>query len=240
MGFTVTTPLLERGICRPYSDVNQVGLSGDTECCDNLTTCMDSVTITDVAVVQGIVYTPACGPLAGVPQTITFPATATNATAVVAAVTAALLPYELGVFVDFVNASTSFVLRHMGQGTLVAVTIGGSPSNATRLCTVRQRCTFTGSVGGTTTGIVVNGTLRDYSADIVYGTTSAATALSIMQTSVDAASISGGATVTVTDNTTEDTFDISISARQGTTFVVNGSGGDVTLQEANCQPVFEA
>ena len=237
----VTTPLLERGICRPYTQVNQPVLSGDSECCDGAVTCMDSVTITDVAVVQGIVYTPACGPNAGVAQTITFPATATNAAAVVAAVQAALLPYELGVFVDFVNASTSFVLRHMGQGTLVAVTIGGSPSNATRLCTVRQRCEYTGSVGVTSTSIVVNGTLRDYSADIVYGTTSAATAQGIIQVSVDAASLTGGATVTVTDDPINSVFDISISARQGNTFVVTVTAADdVPLQEGNCEAVFEA
>jgi len=235
-----TTPLLERGLCRPYTTANQIALTGDSECCDDAVTCQDSVTILDNAVVQGIVYTPACGPNAGVAQTLTFPATATNAAAVVAAVQEILLPYEMGVFVDFVNDGSSFILRHQGQGTLVSVTIGGSPSNATRLCTVNLRCDFTGSVGGTSTGIVVNGTLRDYASDIVYGTTSAATAQSTMQTSVDAASITGGATVTVTDNTEESTFDIVISARQGTTFVINGSGGDVDLQESNCQRVFEA
>jgi len=232
----VTTPLLQRGICRPYTQANQPVLTGDSECCDDAVTCMDSVTITDVAVVQGIVYTPACGPNAGVAQTITFPATATNATAVVAAVQAALLPYEQNVFVDFVNDSTSFILRHMGQGTLVAVTIGGSPSNATRLCTVRQRCNFTGSIGGTTSAIVVNGTSRAFGANVVYGTTSAATAASTIQTAVDLASIAGGATVTVVDNTVESTFDVTISARQGTTFSI----GAVDFQESGCQPVFEA
>jgi len=140
-----------------------------------------------------------------------------------------------------VTKGSSFVLRHMGQGTLVAVTIGGSPSNATRLCTVNVRCDYTGSVDGVSTSIVVNGTLRDYSADITYGTTSAATAEGIIQTAVDLASIDGGATVTVTDDTVNSHYDIVISARQGTTYVVTVTAADdVSLQESNCQRVFEA
>ncbi len=201
---------------------------------------MDSVTLADADVVQGIVYTPACGPNAGVPQTLTFPATATGAAAVVAATQTALLPYELGVFVDSVDDGTDYLLRHFGQGTLVSVTIGGSPTEAERLCTVALRCNFTGSVDGTSTSIVVDGTLRDYSADIVYGTTSAATAQSIMQVSVDAASILGGATVTVTDDPINLHYDIVISARQGTTFTVTvTAAADVALSEGNCQQVFE-
>lgn len=237
----MTTPLLQRGLCRPYTQVNQPVLSGDSECCDGAVTCMDSVTITDAAIVQGIVYTPACGPNAGVAQTITFPETAVNAAAVVAAVQAALLPYELGVFVDFVDASTSFILRHMGQGTLVAVTIGGSPSNATRLCTVRQRCDFSGLLNGTSTAIVVNGTSRAFATSVVYGTDSAAAATTKIQTAVNLASLAGGATVTVTDDPVNLRYDVTISARQGNTFtIVVTAAADVELQEGNCQPVFEA
>lgn len=237
----VTTPLLERGLCRPYPTANQIALTGDSECCDDATTCMDSVTITDAAVVQGIVYTPACGPNAGVAQTITFPATATNAAAVVAAVQAALLPYELGVFVDFVDATTSFILRHMGQGTLVAVTIGGSPSNATRLCTVQTRCEYTGRLNGTSTAIIVNGTSRAFATSVVYGTDSAAAATTKIQTAVNLASLAGGATVTVTDDTVNLRYDVEISARQANTFtIVVTSAADVALSEGNCQRVFEA
>ena len=237
----VTTPLLQRGICRPYTNVNQPVLSGDSECCDDAVTCMDSVTITDAAVVQGIVYTPACGPNAGVAQTITFPATATNAAAVVAAVQTALLPYEQNVFVDFVDATTSFILRHMGQGTLVSVTIGGSPTNATRVCTVRQRCDFSGLLNGTSTAIIVNGTSRAFATSVVYGTDSAASAAGKIQTAVNLASLPGGATVTVVDDTVNLRYDVTISARQGNTFIiVVTSAADVSLQEGNCQPVFEA
>ncbi len=237
----VTTPLLQRGICRPYTKANQPVLSGDSECCDGAATCMDSVTITDAAVVQGIVYTPACGPNKGVQQTITFPATATNAAAVVAAVQTALLPYELGVFVDFVDSTTSFILRHMGQGTLVAVTIGGSPTNATRLCTVRQRCDFSGLLNGTSTAIVVNGTSRAFATSVVYGTDSASAAAGKIQTAVNLASLPGGATVTVVDDAVNLRYDVTISARQGNTFtIVVTAAADVDLQEGNCQAVFEA
>lgn len=237
----MTTPLLQRGKCRPYTTANQIALSGDSECCDDAVTCSDSVTIADDAVVQGIVYVPACGPNAGEDVALTFPATATNLAAVVAAVQEILLPYEMDVFVYGENSAGNFILYHQGQGTLKSVTIGGSPTNATRLCTVRVRCEYSGSVDGVSTSIVVDGTLRDYSADITYGTTSAATAQGIIQTSVDAASIAGGATVTVTDDTVNSQYDIVISARQGTTFVVTVTGADdVSLQESNCQQVFEA
>lgn len=236
-----TTPLLERGLCRPYTTANQPVLTGDTECCDDAVTCMDSVTITDAAVVQGIVYTPACGPSAGTDIPITFPATATNAAAVVLAVQTALLPYELGVFVDFVDATTSFILRHQGQGTLKSVTIGGSPSATTRLCTVRVRCEFDGQLNGTSTAIVVDGTSRAFATSVVYGTDSAAAAAGKIQTAVNLASIAGGATVTVVDDTVNLRYDVKISARQGTTFViVVNSAADVELLESSCEQVFEA
>ena len=231
-----TTPLTQRGLCRPYPGTNQMGVSGDTECCNDATTCMDSVTITDAAVVQGIVFTPACGPRAGTDIALTFPATATNAAAVVAAVKTALLPYELGIFVDFVDAGASFILRHMGQGTLKSVTIGGSPSATTRLCTVNTRCNFTGSVNGTTTAIVVNGTSRAFATSLIYGTDSAAAATTKIQTAVNLAALTGGATVTVVDNALTLKYDITISARQGTTFAI----GAVNFVESNCQQVYEA
>lgn len=231
-----TTSLLERGICRPYTGANQVVLTGDNDCCDNVVTCQDSITIADNAVVQGIVYVPACGPNAGEDVAITFPSTATNLTAVVAAVKEALLPYEFNVFVTGENSSSNFILRHQGQGTLKSLTIGGSPSNATRLCTVNLRCDYKGSIGGTTSAIVVNGTSRAFGADVVYGTTSAATAASTIQTAVDLGSITGGATVTVVDNTEQSTFDVTISSRQGSTFTVD----TVEFEESNCQKVFEA
>lgn len=227
-----TTPLLQRGIARPFAGVNQPVMAGETECCNDAVTCQDSVTIADNAVVQGIVYTTA----AGVDVPITFPSTATNLDAVVAAVQLALLDYEVGVFVYGVNSSSNFILYHQGQGTLKSVTIGGSPTNATRLCTVRLRCDFTGSIGGTTSAILVDGVSRAFGSNVVYGTTSAATATTTIQTAVDLASLAGGATVTVVDNTEESTFDVTISARQGTTFSI----GDVDFQESNCQQVFEA
>jgi len=236
-----TTPLLQRGICRPYPTANQPVLSGDTECCDDATTCMDSVTIADAAVVQGIVYVPACGPNAGVDVPITFPATATNATAVVLAVQNALLPYEFGVFVDSVDSAGNFILRHQGQGTLKSVTIGGSPTASTRLCTVRVRCEYTGQLNGTSTAIIVNGTSRAFATAVVYGTDSAAVAAGKIQTAVNLASLAGGATVTVTDDVVNLRYNVEISARQGTTFlIVVTSAADVELLESNCQQVFEA
>lgn len=236
-----TTPLLERGLCRPYPTENQIALSGDSECCNDAATCMDSVTISDAAVVQGIVYVPACGPSAGLDVAITFPATATNATAVVAAVQTALLPYEMGIFVDSVDSAGNFILRHQGQGTLKSVTIGGSPTAATRLCTVRVRCEYAGQLNGTSTAIVVNGTSRAFATAVVYGTDSAAVAAGKIQTAVNLASLPGGATVTVTDDVVNLHYNVEISARQGTTFtIVVTSAADVDLFESNCQQVFEA
>jgi len=236
-----TTPLLERGLCRPYPTANQPVLTGDTECCDDAVTCMDTVTISDAAVVQGIVYTPACGPNAGVDIPITFPATATNAAAVVLAVQTALLPYELDVFVDFVDSAGNFILRHQGQGTLKSVTIGGSPTAAARLCTVRVRCEFDGQLNGTSTAIIVNGTSRAFATSVVYGTDSAAAAAGKIQTAVNLASLPGGATVTVTDDTVNLRYDVKISARQGNTFlIVVTSAADVELLESSCEQVFEA
>lgn len=230
----VTTPLLQRGIARPYAGANQPVLSGETECCDDAVTCQDSVTIADSAAVQGIVYTTAKGEEVA----ITFPATATNLDAVVAAVTAALLPYEVNVFVWGVNSSTNFILYHQGQGTLESVTIGGSPTAATRLCEVHLRCDYTATLDGTTaaaTGITVDGTTEEFAADIIYGTTSASTAQTLIQGELDDLALDGGATVTVVDNTEESVFEITISAWQGHEISI----GDTTFSESNCQQVFE-
>jgi len=229
----MSIPILERGISRPYPGVNQVVLSGDTECCDDATTCMDAVTITDIAVVQGIVLTLVNG--TSVP--ITFPATATGRVAVVAAVQAAMLPYEQGIIVysTIVVAGTSYSLRHEGQTLLASVTIGGSPSATARTCTTKLRCTYAASINGSTTAIVVNGTSRAFSAALVYGTDTAANAITKIQTAVNLASLPGGAVVTVIDNTVALRFDVKISSRQGNTFSI----GVVSFQESACILVFE-
>lgn len=226
-----TTPLLERGIHREFVGSKQPVLSGPNECCNTAATCEDSLSILDSASITGIVVTRANGDGA---VTLTF-AAAIGATAVVAAIKAALAPYEFNVFVDGSTRvdGTHYLLRHQGQDTLTTITGAG---NTARLCTVRIRCDFDGSINGTTTAIVVNGTSRAFGASVIYGTTSAATAQTTIQTAVDLGSIAGGATVTVVNNAVTSKFDINISARQGTTFAI----GAVNFQENSCKQVFEA
>lgn len=229
-GKTYSDNALEVGLCDP---------------CNALPGCEDTLTIVAANAVTSILYGHMVYDAAGVGTEVqtTIPLGTTGGAATAAAIEAALALYEFDIYVTATDVSTNFVLKHRGQGRIIsALVVTTGTVTATRICTIATQCDYifpVGGIGGTIATIEVDGTDRALT-DIVYGTDSAATAKSRMDTALALASLTGGAVSTFAVDTAPAVYRGKIVARDGHSFVIGSTGptATTTLQKTNCQQIF--
>lgn len=226
----MTYPINERGSWRPNPGKNQIAVLSDADCCEVSPVCQDAVTIADTALVEGFkVVSPE-----GVENVVMLTTPVAGAD-IESAIAAGLAMYESGVWVKVAVSGGNATITHHGQGTLLAVIVGGIDVPTTRLCDVYARCEFACNLTGTLLGVNINGTDYAFSAAIEYGVDPAATLQTEVNTALTAAALAGGATVTVADDPNNGVYRVTISARAENMFQF----GSTVLQKQNCEQVFE-
>lgn len=225
-----------------YDNIFEAGLCDP---CNDLPGCEDTLTIVSANAVTSILYEHVVD---GVAVQTTIPIGATGATAVEAAIIAALSLYEFDLYVHATVSGSNFILKHRGQGKIIsALVVTTGTVTATRVCTIFTRCNYSATIGGTLATLEIDGTNVTL-VDIVYGVDSAAAAKTKLDTALalisppTAGSVVGGATATVTDNPDESAYDIVISARDAHSFVIGSTGPteSTTFAKSSCEMVFEA
>ena len=244
------TPLQELGRKRqnPLAQNTNFFKLGDTVCeCTDDATCMDYVDL-DINPAKTLVSFTWEG------QTILCTNVLTSNTAALKdAIEQALLPYEVGVYVEVnpFDGSDNVRLSHYGAGAITQLQFSDtSTANLTRSCTVALFCTFFGSAVGTVTPLnltLVNGTTATVTvAGGPYAWTGTpatdATTASSLRTALYNALLAGGyiqddqnTDLTVAVNDADETFDIVLPYLLNVTAIdVNGQ----VLTKGTCKDDF--
>jgi len=218
----------EMGMEVKFPGTNQPFHVGANECCNEVQTCQDALTILNSAAVTGATYVRTDG------TTIALSwASVTGATAAKAALEAALKGYEANVSIaTAVISGTQYSLRHIGQGRITQITVAGTPTATTKLCTTKSICTYCTTVGATPGAVIYNGASSPLSnapyssastlqTDIIAALTALSAPFVVGSVAVAVDAISGG-------------FSVQWKADGGKTFTI----GVKVLETKDCTVIF--
>ena len=213
-------------------------------CCSdgNLAQCQYDVTIPTANAVNSITYT---DPVTGVTTTKTFSPAVTGATAVTAAIKAAIVAAGYEDDNDVVHGvssaavSTNTIYSITGELKIVSMVHNTSTSvNATAKCTRISNCSYalTGSAGGAANSLVINGVAEALGA-ITPGTTTGPQVKTAVETALSNQSVTGTVAVITTGSGGSTLYNITITnVRSQTTLVLNG----VQFTRSTCLATYKA
>ena len=218
----------EMGIEVKFPGTNQVLHVGANECCNNVETCQDSLTILNSAAVTGATLLRTDGTTVNLSW-----ASATGAADVKAALETALKEYEANISISTeVLSGTQYSLRHIGQGRITQITVAGTPTATTKLCTTKSICTYCTTVGATPGAVIYNGASSPLSNAPYSSASTLQTDIIAALTAISAPFVAGSVAVAV--DAISGGFSVQWQADGGKTFTI----GTKVLATKDCTTVF--